>query len=123
MELFRSTATNIGIVSLLLWLLLAPIVYLKITRKLDRLFINFDVLVIFVPIVNQIARGFIYSFLIFTNNPKWVNSHIKSVISDFNFHRKCSQFDIILSMVNIVVGLILLLDFLTILIFVDFDNY
>ena len=79
-------------------IVLAPIVYFKIVRKLDKVdpSLKYSIPALLPPIAHQLGRGVNYSGHILTDSRKYRNLQGK-VVGELNFRKYCTKFDVLLS--------------------------
>ncbi len=97
-------------VVLLLWfsvlfhILLAPIVYFKITRKLDKIDPNlkYSIVAIMPPLLQQNYRGMKCGMYIIANSRKYHDVLQRGkVVGQLHFRKYCSKFDVLLSYLHV----------------------
>jgi hypothetical protein len=83
-------------VSSLIMLVLAPIIYFKITRKFDRyVYISIPMPIV----VEQIARNHVYTLWIAFNKKKY-HDYGGRLLGEYDFRGNATLFDLIISILN-----------------------
>jgi len=97
-------------VSAILGIVLSPIVYFKIVRKLDKVdpSLKYALPALLPPIAAQLGRGVNYSAHIMMNSRKYRNLQGKKV-GELHFRKYCTKFDVLLSSLFFIDGLVFLL--------------